>query len=370
VFGDGELEARADEVREQMILTAVKGRRASFLYPNMLLSLCFSLSVAFLVLAVLVAFVTIAFAGAEPDDIARFFRLIASLDFYNRALQNGSEARASALAAAYGLSAALALSVLDAILGLAIRIFRNHMTAAKVVSALLPGKKRGFVPSPEGIYKLCYLSPLGKRYYVLHPWESLSLYAIDEKKKRVVLTAGKAQMPLIPWNRGLFNELKGVVLGHLPKERQNPPTKRVRYRWGRVAICVLVVFALQVSLAAWFESASSQGKGTKYCDVGGSLHFTYRTAFGPPVYVMWLFGEDDQTRHTYCALHGPCYLVLHPTVYARSIDRLLREDQFSLIVEDPIMVAFFLILPPLVWLYLLAFVVSVGKPRRYRFRFL
>ncbi|HWQ73322.1 MAG TPA: hypothetical protein VN370_13505 [Desulfitobacteriaceae bacterium] len=358
---------------EQIILNVVAGQRASFLYPYILLSLCFSLCVVFFIFAAIISFVASMFGKAQLAEIAAFFKLIASFDFGNSALRNATGPQTDALAVACVLAAGIILLILAVVFGLSIRFLKSKKIYQKVVPALLPGRQRGFVPSSEGIYKVCYRNLWTKNsFYCLYLWEALSLYALDEKKKRIVLKAGKMQMPLVPWDKkgGLFDSLKTIVFGHLPKERQSLPAQKDRYGWGRTAVAVLVILVLQAVLAGWLENASKKGLGNEYCDVGGEIHFTYRTAFGPPVYIMRIFGAENQTLYTYCALHGACYLVLHPSTYIGSVSRLIQENQLSQITSDLLLLSFLLILPPLIWLYLLVIALFAGKPLKSRFNML
>ncbi|MCL6558623.1 MAG: hypothetical protein K6U74_07425 [Firmicutes bacterium] len=361
------------EFNEQVILNVVTGKRASFVYPYMLLLLCFSLCVALFIIAVIVAVMASTFGKAQPDDIAVFFKLIASFDFGNSVLQNTAGTQTDALAVAYSLAASIALSILAVVFGMSIKILKNHKISQRVVSALLPGHKRGFVPCSEGIYKLCYNNLWTKnRLYRLYPWGLLSLYAIDEKKKRIVLKAGKMQMPLIPWEKGggLFDGLKAIVFGHLPKERQVLPTKKVGYRWGRVAVAVLIIFALQAIFAGWLENATVKGAGTEYCDVRGKIHYSFRPAFVTEFPYYETRDTNGKTLHRYCELHGVIFVILHPTFYVPALSSLMQENKISESPVRSVMIIEMLTLPAVVWLNLLIMTLYAGKPRRSRFNVL
>jgi hypothetical protein len=361
------------EFNEHVILNVVTGKRASFVYPYMLLLLCFSLCFVLLIIAVIVAVMASTFGKAQPDDIAAFFKLIASFDFGNTALRNAAGPQTDALISAYAMALGIALLILGVLLGLSLRILKRQRVSQRVVSALLPGRKRGLVPCAEGIYKLCYNNLWTKnRFYCLYPWESLSLYTVDEKRKRIVLKAGKMQMPMIPWNKesGLFDGLKAVVFGYLPKERQSLPTKKSRYQWGRFVAAILIIFALQAIFAGWLESASNKSIGNEQCDVGGKIHYSFKPAFAVSGYALRIFDDNNQTLHTYCELHGVLYEILHPAAHVRSISRLIHEKEFSKITDDPILVFDMLVIPAVVWLYLLVIVLCAGKPLKFRFNVL
>jgi hypothetical protein len=348
-------------------LRVVKGKRASFLYPQMLFSICFSELLGLLLVALVMAAVSVVFLHAKPEDIGKFFKLIAALDFDNRALHKVASARTGALTAAWALAAALVLTLPTAVFGLAAVIFQNRRTAVSAVTPLLPGKKGGFVPTNEGIYKLCYRSPFAgrKKFYFLYPWEALSLDALDEKRKRLRLKAGKAEMPLIPWDRAMFGQLRDIVLTRLPEGKRSPSAKRRRYRWGRAAVAVVAIALVMITLAGVLEGASS-GKGSRYCDVGGDFHITHSTAFGPADAVMEVLGYDGKTIHTYCLVHSGCYLMLHPSTYVGTVLRMAEEGELAEIFQKFDMFALWVILPPLLWLCLLAVIAQAWMPWRTR----
>jgi hypothetical protein len=325
-------EAPAAEFHEQVILNVATGKGASFVSLYLLFATFFSLCIVLLFFAVMVVFMASTFGKAQPDDIAAFFKLIASFDFGNSALRNTAGPQTDALLSAYAMAAGIALMIMAVIFGLSLRLLKRQRVSQRAVAALMPGRKRGFVPCPEGIYKLCYRNILTKnRFYCLYPWESLSLYAINGKKKQIVLKAGKMQMPLIPWEKesGMFDGLKAIVFGHLPKERQALPTKKVRYRWARAAVAVLIIFAMQVVFAGWLENATGNGKGTEYCDVGGKIHYSFRPAFATEFPYYETRDANGKALHRYCELHGVIFVTLHPTFYVPALSSLMQENKIS-----------------------------------------
>lgn len=360
----------AAKFQQQVILHFVSGKGTTFVSLYVLFAIFFSVSIVLCIFAALAAFMAGVFGKAQPDDIAAFFRLIASFDFGNSALKSISGAQTDALIAACALAAGIALLVLAAISGLALRALKRQRVSERAVAALLPGSKRGVVPCAEGIYKLCYCNLWTKnRFYCLYPWESLSLYAIEEAKQRVVLKAGKVLMPLVAGDRegGLFESLKAVVLEHLPMERQVLPAKKMGYRWVRVVVAVLVLFALQAVFALWLESATGKGGGTEYCDVRGKLHYSFRTAFSTQVYFYEMQGDPGQSPRKYCELHGVIYVTLHPAVYVPSLRALMQQSAASPSPVRSVMIAEMLVFPAMVWLDLLALVLYTGVPPRFRF---
>jgi len=361
-----------NELNEQVILNVITGKRVSFVYPYMLLLLCFSLCFVLFIIAVIGAVMASTVGKAQPDDIAAFFKLIASFDFGNTALRNAAGPKTDVLISAYAMAVGIALLVLGVLFGLSLRILKRQGVSQRAVAALLPGRKRGFVPCAEGIYKLCYNNLWTKnRFYCLYPWESLSLYTVDEKRKRIVLKAGKMQMPLIPWNKegGLFDGLKAIVFKHLPKERQSPPVKRKGYQWGRFAAAVLIIFALQAVFAGWLENATGKGDGTEYCDVGGKIHYTFRTAFSTQTYFYEMHDAKGQAVRKYCELHGIIYVTLHPGAYVPTLSSLMRDNKIRSPIRS-VMILEMLTFPAFVWLGLLIMALYAGKPRRFRFNVL
>lgn len=360
------------EFNEQVILNVVTGKGMSFISLYTLLTVFFSLCVFLFVLSAAVSVMASIFGEAQPDDIAAFFKLIASFDFGNTALRNAAGLRTDALISAYAMAVGIAQLVLAVLFGLSLRILKRQRVSQRAVAALLPVRKRGFVPCAEGIYKLCYNNLWTKnRFYCLYPWESLSLYTVDEKRKRIVLKAGKMQMPLIPWNNEseLFDGLKAIVFGHLPKERQSLPVKRKGYKWGRVVAAILIIFALQAVFAGWLENATGKGDGTEYCDVGGKIHYTFRTAFSTQTYFYKMHDAKGQAVRKYCELHGIIYVTMHPGAYVPTLSSLMRENKIRTPIHS-VMILEMLTLPAIVWLGLLIMALYAGKPRRFRFNVL
>jgi len=361
-----------NEFNEQVILNVVTGKGKSFISLYTLLTVFFSICVFLFVLSAAVSVMASIFGEAQPDDIAAFFKLIASFDLGNTALRNAARLQTDALISAYAMAVGIALLVLGVLFGLSLRTLKRQGVSQRAVAALLPGRKRGFVPCAEGIYKLCYNNLWTKnRFYCLYPWESLSLYTVDEKRKRIVLKAGKMQMPLIPWNKesGLFDGLKAIVFKHLPKERQSLPVKRKGYQWGRVAAAVLIIFALQAVFAGWLENATGKGDGTEYCDVGGKIHYTFRTAFSTQTYFYEMHDAKSQAVRKYCELHGIIYVTLHPGAYVPTLSSLMRDNKIRSPIRS-VMILDMLVFPAAVWLGLLIMALYAGKPRRFRFNVL
>jgi len=361
------------EFNEQVILNVVTGKRMSFISLYTLLAVFFSLCVFLFVLSAAVSVMASIFGEAQPDDIAAFFKLIASFDFGNTALRNAAGLKTDALISAYAIAVGIALLVLGVLFGLSLRILKRQGVSQRVVSALLPGRKRGFVPCAEGIYKLSYNNLwTKKRFYCLYPWESLSLYTVDEKRKRIVLKAGKMQMPLIPWNKegGLFDSLKAIVLKHLPNERQSLPAKRIGYKWGRVVAAILIIFSLRAIFAGWLQNATVKGAGTEYCDVRGKIHYSFRPAFATEFSYYETRDANGKALYRYCELHGVIFVILHPTFYVPALNSLMQENKTSESSVRSVMILEMLTFPAFVWLYLLIMALYAGKPRRFRFNVL
>jgi len=365
--------APASGFREQTSLNVITGRKTTFEYPYMLLVIFLYLCVLFLAIAVLAVILAGTVGKAQPAEIVVFLKLIASFDFNNSAIVNASGAQTDSLIAAYALAIGIILLILAVVFTFLFKTLISSRISQRTVEALLPGSKRGFVPCSEGIYKLCYRNVWSKsRYYWLYPWESLSLYKVDEKKKRIVLKAGRMLMPLIPWNgdTGLFESLKAVVFGHLPGERQSPTVNKLSFRWERTAIAIIIIIAMQAALAGWLESASNKGAGNEQCDVGGKIHYSFRPAFSTTGYSLRMFDDKGRTLRTYCELHGVFYEILHPVIHIRNLSRQIHENKFYNITDDPVIFFDMLIIPAFAWLYMLVIVVCVGINLKFRFNVL
>ena len=74
--------------------------------------------------------------------------------------------------------------------------------------------------------------------------------------------------------------------------------------------------------------------------------------------------------YSYCELHGILYEILHPQVYIRTIRRLITDNEFAKILEDPIAFFDLIIAPAIVWVYLLFIVLGAGKLPKFRFNVL
>lgn len=362
-----------DLLGEQVSLNVVDGKRSTFVYPYMLLLIFFSLCLVFSIIALFMTVLGSLFSEANLHDVGAFLKLIVKLDFNGIKQQNPTGPQTDALALAIAITSGVVLLLLTVVFGALLKVFKRKRVSQRVVTALLPGQKRGFVPCTEGIYKLCYMNIVTKnRFYVLFPWNSLYLCLVDEKRKRIVLRAGKLLMPLIPWSKkgGMFNNLKSVVLGHLLNENKIIPIKKRGYRWGRVLVVVLAFFVLWVILAGLLESASDEGAGSEQCDVGGSFHFSFKPAFADTGNKIQIFDENNRIMYSYCELHGILYEILHPQVYIRTIRRLITDNEFAKILEDPIAFFDLIIAPAIVWVYLLFIVLGAGKLPKFRFNVL
>lgn len=330
------------------IINVIKGKRASFLYPFLFLYLGLSLCSALIPVAALVFFMS----SRSSDSTGQ---------------------QTDALISAYAAAAGIALLILAVVFVLSLIFVRRKRIYKVSVEALLPGHKWGFIPCPEGIYKFCCRNPWSKsRFYYLYPWASLSLYAVNEKKKCIVLKAEKIQMPLIPWSKEtkMFSSLKALVLEHLPEQRRSPAGKRTGYRWIRVIAAILIILALQSIFANQLENAAAKRSNAKFCDVSSKIHYSFKTAFATEVYFFETYDDKGQTLHRYCELHGIIYVILHPAAYAPTLSSLLHENEISHSPVRSVMILEMIIFPAIVWLDLLIIVIYTGKPKRFRFNVL
>lgn len=362
--------ANAQYIQENISLNVVSCRRSLFIYPYMILKLCLYLCIITFIFSVIVTVMEILFDKAKLDNIARFFKIIASFDFGNKALHNLS----GAVIAAYSIAIGIVSLILSLVFGLILRIHIKCCSIKKAVQPLLPGRKKGFIPCSEGIYKLCYRNlKLGSSFYYLYTWGNLSLYAVHDQKNQIVLKAGKIRMPLLLWgaDRKLYENIKAIVLNHLPKDRQIIPLKNDRYHLAKVVIAVLVIIALQSIFAFWLDSATIKTSGKRDCDVGGSIHLSYKKAFSSVGYTYQVYEQNSKkVKHIYCELHGTIFMILHPVFHIQSISTLIHENKFSSIVNDPIICTDMLIIPAFAWLYLIIIVLYAGKPRVFRYNVL
>jgi hypothetical protein len=286
-----------------------------------------------------------------------------SFDFKNKALKSTSETQGHATTAAYAIAFGIALLMLILVFGLMMKILKNRSIRTIVVRPLLVGYKYDFIPCVEGIYKARYGNKLsGNRYYCLYPWDKLSLYTIDDRRKRVVLKAGKVHMPLISGDRNAdqYSALKSVVCRYLPEERQHLPKNRDHYGWGRVAIAAIVIIVLITSLASWFESASV--KGNKYCDFKGDVHGN-RTALSRNIPALVVYINNNKILHRYCYFHASFYLLIHPSEYIRSFSKMVVDVPRQ---KDDVLIVEWLIVPPVIWFGLFIGALCSGKRLSYR----
>lgn len=354
-------------VQESVSIQLISGNTALFGVPYGLLCCLFSLCILFAAAAA----AAVILAAVSENGMHRIFALLkqlVTLAFGGGALKNNP---ASALIGAYGLAALPALIFLACLFGMGIRALKTAKIKQNYsILALLPGRKREVVPCSEGIYKLMVKNPLTKnKYYALFPWDKLSLYVMDEQKRRIILKKGKIRMPMLLDSDKIgktkqFDQLKAVVRRHLPENNQTLPAKKVQIRWVRSAAALVILLALQIALSGWLEAASNHGEGTGLCDVGGAVHLTYRPSApdGEQDYKIQLIGSSQPIGHTYCELHGALAACLHPSL----LIHMLKAEGMRGVLADPVLILDRLAFPIVIWLGLIWIAVRMGKPPVYR----
>ncbi len=179
-------------------------------------------------------------------------------------------------------------------------------TSAKVrmVAPLLPGSRRDYVLSEEGIYTRQLASRFGNKLYRLRPWESLSLHLVDDKRQQIVLKQSKTLLRLRA--RIDFAAARSTVLAHLPPDRLTPPKRAPAFRWGVLSLAVFVVIAADLGARVLLMALSTGHPGDGACDLcGASLGrlgiVVYATKAG-----------SIQLIHEYCELHAVGFALTHP----------------------------------------------------------
>lgn len=180
----------------------------------------------------------------------------------------------------------------------------------KSVTPLLAGAKMRFIPCEDGLYTHQYRDVFTRSvWYRLRPWNSLVLDALDEKKQRIVVRDGKTTVFLkarrgtaAATERAGYNDLKEVVMSHLPEAGRTPQHRPLRFGWAALAVCVCVLVA-STAYGARTLAAHTEGKvGDGRCDIcGRSLGFQYVQQM-----------NDGKIVREYCVLHGLAHAVAHP----------------------------------------------------------
>jgi len=241
----------------------------------------------------------------------------------------------------------LALAVLS---GIAMAIVRRLAARLKVVNPLTRGHGIQYALTEEGVYASeLALAHRNHQLYRLCPWDSLSLYLVDERRARIILRHKRTVLKL--GARLDFGLTRSVVLAHLAPERQTPIARRPGFRWAVLGLGALVVIAAGFGTGTYVEARSTGPVGDHRCDIcgiGGPRGITIRTPTDA--------GSYRITRE-YCLVHGVGYAITHPGTTVRGAARALSGgSQYA--TEVLLLVA----VPVAIWAGLIWFVVRLAMP--------
>jgi hypothetical protein len=219
----------------------------------------------------------------------------------------------------------------------------------KTITSLLPNYKETFIATEEGIYAMKTGNNItGTKYMLLHPWNSLSLFALNEKKKLIGLKAGSTLLKLsAPLN---FTIMKNIILEHLPENARVIPRKGRGIRWGMLAGSLGIIFVIWFIAGQYYDSITRGIPGDHRCDI---CHKNLRVIFGEESYVV---ESGETTIHEYCWQHGLIYAIIHPAMGTESLIRTIKSEGFDGITHVAS-------LSDLVWLYVIGMVIQLSLPR-------
>lgn len=128
--------ALGTEFSERVDINVVTGKRSTFVRLYVPLAVFFTLSIILLILTVLLIVLAGIFSDAKPEDTITFFKLIATFDFGNSALQNISGPQTDALVITSAMAAGIVLLVLAIIFGFSLKSLKRRFVSKKTVAAL------------------------------------------------------------------------------------------------------------------------------------------------------------------------------------------------------------------------------------------
>ncbi len=206
-------------------------------------------------------------------------------------------------------------ALLAAVILTLLRRAERARSRRKTVPPLLPGARRAFIPCEEGVYTRERNAFARAGRYRLGPWGSLDLGALDSKRHRSAVRDGKTMIYLRarPGAGGGaldYDDLKRVVLEHLPADKQTARHKPVKFRRGSlvvgIAVCVIAIVASANAGLHYLDAHTVGQVGDGMCDFCGGPLDRFLT------YVLVL--RDGEPFHEYCEWHGTAYYVVHPAM--------------------------------------------------------
>lgn len=248
----------------------------------------------------------------------------------------------------------VALTYVLALLALAaLSVLLRAGSRLVLVDSLLPGRSWDYVLAEEGLYAPLVVNHLlGGWYFWLHSWQALSLGAIDQGEKTLVLKAGLSYFKLRAL--GSFDALRGPVVAHLPPRRARPPARRLGLRVAAVIAGISVLALASIGASSSFERLAAGPVGDELCDVCGRPAEWYVVESHDP-------GSEGQGRHEFCALHVIPYATMHPLMSCQALARAVRaQGLLSALASRAIMPS---MISVMIWLTLAVAIISLAVPR-------
>lgn len=363
-------------VIENKTVKVISGSKGSFTFIYILLCFLFSMLIIFSIIALALLIIGITAGGVSIESILS--SVIKSITFNTGNLPKPGDSGDvfSIIFASYCAVIGLCGGILAVITGLLLKLYKKHKIIKLDLIALLPGRKRGFIPCEQGIYKLIYINIItGSRFYGFYPWEVLFLHYIDSKSGCIFLKHKHFQICLDGRARNNYEydyskNLKDIIMTFLSDTHRIPPVKRDGFRWWLAASLIVLVIGLGFMGGIYYESISCEGNGSIPCDAGGDIHYfseSYnRYGMSSRAYVYEIY-SGTMLKHRYCLLHGSIYAVLHPIIYIESMSRTIAREGLGPLVKDPMAVFFLLFIPSYLWIFTVILIILVSRPQVLRF---
>lgn len=258
------------------VIRVIDGQGWLFLLVYRLLSILFY-SVFIFTLSSFLLLIILFFTGTiDFNGLCDYSLHILALDFKAMPKTYPGATMLNTVRASYLFIFAVTGFILSLITGVALMTYETCSTKWKLVAELLPGRRMGYIPAKEGIYQLRSNNLITRRrYYSLSPWHSLSLYSIEDEKKRIYLKTGHKMLCLegaYGKDGDYYDELQRIINLRLPEKNKKMDGKMEGYRCWLAAVLLISAIGFGWLGAYYYESVSLNKADSEICDVSGDSH--------------------------------------------------------------------------------------------------
>jgi pSer/pThr/pTyr-binding forkhead associated (FHA) protein len=192
---------------------------------------------------------------------------------------------------------------------------------------LLVGIMDEFILCDEGVYIRRQRSSWFDRKvicYQLYPWDSLSLYGIDEKNQIIGLKSTQKRFKLKAASEDLSREnkyegMKAIIFSRLPEKGRTPSERISGYRWGYLALVLCVLIAAYFAATFAFKHFSSGVPGDGKSDLFGAQFSQFEIGF-------IVTDEEGNTIHEYGDYEVMVYPIIHPASFTNLIINAIYQN--------------------------------------------